>query len=91
MRFVSTQEFCAHPNVMPEGDVVLTVDGAAVGMVIALRGEEDPDELARLIRRARAETAVRRIRERAISLGLDTLTIEEIDGEIAAARAERRS
>ena len=91
MRFVRTEEFGGHPELIAEGDVVLTNGGAPVAIVLGLHDEEDPTELERLIRRARAEAALRRIHERARSSGLDSLTMEEIDAEIAAARAERKT
>ena len=91
MRFVSAEEFCARPKLAAERDVVLTNGDAPFAVVVGLHGEEDPTELERLIRRARAEAALRRIHERARALGLDTLTMDEIDAEIVAARAERKT
>jgi hypothetical protein len=44
-------------------------------------------ELERLIRRARAQRAVSRIRKQARASGLDRLSPDEIEGEIQAARA----
>jgi hypothetical protein len=42
------------------------------------------------LRRARARSAVRRMRRAAVAHGLDRMTMAEIDAEIAAARRERR-
>jgi hypothetical protein len=92
MRSLTTKEFCARPDLLlAEGDLVLTADGAAIALVIGLHDQEDAAELVRLIRRARAEAALQRIRERARAEGLDSLTMDEIDAEIATARAERKT
>ena len=91
MRFLTAEEFCARPKLAAERDVVLTNGGAPFAMVVGLHDEEDPAELERLIRRARAEVALRRIREQARAEGLDSLTMDEIDLEIAIARAERKA
>ncbi|MFL5382050.1 MAG: prevent-host-death protein [Longimicrobiaceae bacterium] len=91
MHFVSTKEFCERPDLVSEGDVVLTTDGVPIAVVLSLRGEEDPVELERLIRRARAEAAWERLRRQARTERSESLTMEEIDAEIAAARAERRA
>ena len=52
---------------------------------------DGPAELERLLRRARAGWALSRIRRRARKYGLDRLTMDEIDAEIANARAERKT
>ena len=52
---------------------------------------EDPCEMDRLIRQARAQSAISRIRERAKETGLDRLTDTEIQAEIRAVRAARTS
>jgi hypothetical protein len=46
-------------------------------------------ELERFIRQVRARRAVSRIRKRARQTGTGTLSSEEIESEIRAARAER--
>jgi hypothetical protein len=47
-------------------------------------------ELERFIRQVRARRAVSRIRERARQTGTNTLSSEETEAEIRAARAERK-
>ena len=73
-----------------EESVALTTNGKPFALVIGLGAEDDPAELERVIRRARAEWAISRIRKRAQRYGLDGMSMEEIDAEIAAARAERK-
>ncbi|HSU12676.1 MAG TPA: hypothetical protein VLK66_01145 [Longimicrobium sp.] len=61
-------------------------------IVVDAEGAETDDaaERERMIRRRGAESAITKIRQRARKHGLDRLTMEEIDAEIAAARAARR-
>ncbi|HEV3049593.1 MAG TPA: type II toxin-antitoxin system prevent-host-death family antitoxin [Longimicrobium sp.] len=72
-----------------EEPVTLTSNGRPFALVVGLEESEDPGELERLIRQARAQWAVSRIRRQAQAAGLDKLTMEEIDEEIRLARAER--
>ncbi len=51
---------------------------------------DGPAELERLLRKARAEWAISRIRSRARKYGLDRLAMDEIDAGIQAASAERK-
>jgi hypothetical protein len=91
MRSVSIQELCERAEMVITDDVLLIVDGTPIAMMLRLHDGEDAIELERLIRCARAEGALQRIRDRAWRVGLDSLTMDEIDSEIAAARAERQS
>ena len=91
MRLMSIEEFCGRPDLLAEGDVVLTANDTPIAFLLGLGDEEDAAELERLIRRARAEAALARIRKRDQAEGLDSLTMEEIDAEIATARAERET
>lgn len=73
-----------------EENVTLTSNGKPFALVIGLDEIEDPVELDRIVRQARAQWAVSRMRKRAQEAGLDRLTPEEIDAEIRAVRSERR-
>lgn len=68
--------------------VTLTSNGRPFALMVGLGEAEDPGELERLIRQARAQRATSRIRKQAQETGLDGLTDEEIEEEIAQARAE---
>jgi hypothetical protein len=63
-------------------------NGRPFALVLGLRESEDPGELERLIRQARAQRAVSWIRNTAQETGLDQLTEEHIEAEIRQARAE---
>ncbi|HRR82695.1 MAG TPA: prevent-host-death protein [Planctomycetota bacterium] len=93
MKFMSIRDFRSRPirkDIASEREIVLTANGQPVALVSAVAGDELEDELMAL-RRARARIALDRIRARAKDLGLDKLTMEEIDAEIAASRRERRA
>jgi hypothetical protein len=57
--------------------------------VVGLDAGEDPAELERLIRQARAQRAISRIRARQQEAGAEALDEVEIEAEIRTARAER--
>jgi len=70
-------------------EAVLTHNGSPVALLIGVR-EEELEEMMRIVKRARAEAAVRRMRESARWTGIESLSIDEIEAEIGAARQERR-
>lgn len=70
-----------------EENVTLTSNGKPFALVVGLGEGEDPAELERLIRQARAQWAVSRIRKRAQQFGFPS--DEEIEEEIQAVRRER--
>jgi prevent-host-death family protein len=72
-----------------EESVTLTSNGRPFALVVGLEDSEDPGELERLIRQARAQWAISRIRGRAQAAGLAQLTPDDIDEEIRLARAAR--
>ncbi|MGH3145355.1 MAG: type II toxin-antitoxin system Phd/YefM family antitoxin [Rubrobacter sp.] len=93
MKFVSSREIRVNPRPVfeaaEEGDeVVITSRGKPVALLLGVRGE-DLEETVRLVRRARAQAAVSRMRKAALREGLDRLDQAEIDEEIRTARSER--
>jgi len=93
MKFISIRDLRNQSGVIQrtvaDETVTLTSNGKPFALVVGLRECEDPAELERLIRQARAQWALSRIRAEARAAGTDRLTMEEIDAEIRAARAER--
>ena len=93
MKFISIRELRNQTSMIQqsvaEEPLTLTSNGKPFALLVPLEESEDPAELERLIRRARAQWSVSQMRKRARALGLDTMTPEEIDAEIRAARAER--
>ncbi len=94
MKFMSVRELRNQSGQLQEAvaeeAVTLTVNGKPVALIIGLGESEDPAELERLIRQAKAQWAVSRIRKRAQQTGLDGIAPEEIEQEVRLARAERQ-
>lgn len=94
MKFMSIRDLRNQPGTIQrtveEETVTLTSNGKPFALVVGVGEEDDPAELERLFRKARAEWALSRIRKRAQRHGLDRMTLDEINDEIAAVRAERR-
>jgi prevent-host-death family protein len=93
VKFVSSREIRVNPRPVfeaaKEGDeVVITSRGKPVALLLGISGE-DLEETVRLVRRARAQAAVSRMRKAAAREGADSMSREEIEGEISAARSER--
>ena len=93
MRFVSVRELRSKSgevwHALRQGEeAVLTANGRPVAVLVGT-SEEDLEETLRAVRRARAQAAVSRMRERAAERGLDRLTELEVDEEVRAERRER--
>lgn len=93
MKFISIRDLRNQSGLIQrtvaEEPVTLTSNGKPFALVVGLNESEDPGEMERLIRQARAQLAVSRIRQDARANGVDQLSPDEIDAEIRAARAER--
>jgi antitoxin (DNA-binding transcriptional repressor) of toxin-antitoxin stability system len=70
-------------------EMVITRNGKPFAILVQTEPAEVEDTL-RAIRAERFATTVRKIRRHAAEAGLDRMTMEEIDAEIAAVREERR-
>jgi antitoxin (DNA-binding transcriptional repressor) of toxin-antitoxin stability system len=95
MKFASIREIRNQPGLLQstlEGEpVTLTTNGRPFALVVGLDAGEDPGELERLIRQARAQRAISRIRARSQAAGADAPSEEDVEAEIRSARAERRA
>jgi len=94
MRFVTIREFRNNTAAIRKGletehEMVLTANGHPFAILTDADEESFEEKLAAL-RRTRARILFDRIGARAKELGKDKMTMEEIDAEIARARAERR-
>jgi antitoxin (DNA-binding transcriptional repressor) of toxin-antitoxin stability system len=69
-------------------EVVITSRGKPVALLLDISGE-DLDETVRLVRRARAQAAVSRMRKAAAREGSESMSREQIEKEISAALSER--
>jgi antitoxin (DNA-binding transcriptional repressor) of toxin-antitoxin stability system len=72
-----------------ERELVITNNGRPVAILSAV-GETDVEESLRAIRQARAMSAVAHIQSQSVERGLDKLSTNDIDAEIAAVRRARR-
>jgi antitoxin (DNA-binding transcriptional repressor) of toxin-antitoxin stability system len=93
MKFVSSREIRVNPrpnfeSLTEENEVVVTSRGKPIALLVGISGE-DLEETVRLVRRAKAQAAVSRMRRGAAQRGLDKLSQEELEAEIKAARSER--
>lgn len=93
MKFVSSRDIRVNPRPIfealgEENEIVVTSRGKPVALLVGVSGE-DLEEMVRLVRRARAQLAVSRMRKAAAREGLDRMGQEEIEVEIAATRSER--
>lgn len=93
MKFVSSREMRVNPrpifdSLEEDHEVVITSHGKPVALVLGVSGD-DLEETVRLVRRARVQAAVSRMRKAAAQKGLEGMSQVEMDEEIAAARGER--
>lgn len=92
MKFVSVRELRNQPGRVWEEvkgtETVLTANGKPVAILMGVE-EDDLEETLSLLRRARAQAAVSRLREQAFKAGTARLTHAEIDAQIAVARRAR--
>jgi len=93
MRFVSIREFRINPGRVQETlaaghEVVLTRKGKPFAIITGIT-EETLEESLALIRQARAQAAVARMRKQAVEKGLHRMTPREIEALIAEVRRER--
>ena len=90
MKLVTVREFRNKSGALLEelketGEIVLTSNGRPVAVITAVAGD-DLEEQLKAMRRGRALAALDRIRATARARGLDTLTIDDVDKEIAETR-----
>jgi hypothetical protein len=92
MKLIDVRELRSGPGLLQrmveEKVVALTSNGEPFALFIELMESEDPAELERLIRQARTQAAVSKIRSRAAADGADDLGVV-VSAEIRAAREER--
>lgn len=91
MKFISSREIRSNPARLWElpasDDAVITVNGKPRAIVVAVG--ENLEETLGSLRRARAATALEKIRMAARDKGLDNLPEKEIDAEIRKVRTGR--
>jgi len=93
MKFLSIRELRSSTGQLKEllsrdGKIVLTTNGKPAALMIEVTEESFEDVLTD-IRAARVRRAIRQLQEQAVASGLDHLSLDDINDEIAAARHER--
>lgn len=91
MNFISSREIRSNParlwEVTGTDETVITVNGKPRAIVLAVG--EDLEETLATMRRARASSALEKIRISSGEKGLATLSEQEIDAEISHSRKRR--
>lgn len=94
MDFVTTKELRAESGKVWEKleagkDIVITRNGKPFALMVG-SPPESLEVMLRAIRAQRFADTLRKMQQHSIEQGLDTMTMEEINAEIALARQERR-
>lgn len=93
MKFLSTRELRNRPGFVRElaqkEDLVLTANGKPIAMLLGIE-EGELEETAQVIRQARAQRALSRMRRQAARRALENMPASAIEGEIRAVRSKRK-
>ena len=94
MRFVSVRELRGQSAsvwkaLAEEKDLVITSNGKPIALLSATSGESLEESLG-AIRRARAQAAATSMQQTSLRAGSDRMSLDDINAEIDAARAERK-
>ena len=93
MKFLSVRELrwnsaTVWKELPEEREMVVTNNGRPVAILSAI-GEADVEDCLRAIRQAKAVSAVSKLKSHSIEKGLDKLSDQEIEAEIAEVRRSR--
>ena len=93
MRFVSVRELRERSASIwkalgEEKDMVITSNGKPIALLSATSGESLEESL-RALRRARAQAAAAAMQGASLKAGSDRMSLDDINAEIDAARADR--
>ena len=94
MKFVAIRELRSktasiRQDLAQAREIVLTANGRPFAVMTPVSPDTVEEEI-QAIRRARTRAAIDTLRAAAKTAGVDSLTMEDIDAEIAAARRARR-
>ena len=93
MKFLSARELRNRPgyvrNLVQKDDLVLTANGKPIAILLGI-AEDELEETARIIRQAKAQLALSRLRKHAARRGADRMPASAIDAEIRAVRSRRK-
>ena len=94
MKFVTVRDFRTTPaeiwkELPGEQEIVITNNGRPIALLTPI-SDTDIEDTVTAVRRARAATALKRIRGAAVKRGLSQMTAEEIDREIQGYRKSKK-
>jgi antitoxin (DNA-binding transcriptional repressor) of toxin-antitoxin stability system len=94
MKFVTVRDLRTKPaqiwkSLPEEQELILTNNGKPIALITPV-GESDIEETLSAVRRARAQIAIQRMQLSAGKNNLSTLSLEEIEKEIADTRKARK-
>lgn len=90
IRDLRTKTATLRKELKKEREIVLTANGRPFAIMLPTDQKRLDDDLLE-IRRSRARRALKAIQDHAKQLGLDRMTMDEIDAIIAQVRRERRA
>lgn len=92
MKFISTRELRNRPGTVRElaqkEDLVLTADGKPIAILMGIEND-DVEQAALILRQARAQRALTRLRSQASRSGVAQLSARALEAEIRAVRRKR--
>lgn len=94
MQFVTVRDLRSKPaqiwrQLSKEKEIILTLNGKPIAILSATSGDTLEESL-RAFRRARAMAAVDYMQTRSVESGIDRMSLDKINKEIAAERKSRR-
>lgn len=94
MRFITVRDLRTTPaqiwKALPEEqEMIITNNGKPIALLTPLI-DKDIEDTVSAVRRARAATALNRIRDVAVKKGLPSMTMEEVNKEIAEYRKSKK-
>jgi len=94
MKFVTVRDFRIRPgsvwsNLEKNEDVIITSNGKPIAILTGV-SDVNFDETVKMLRRAKAEIAVSKMRKKSLLTGLSKLSQKEIESEIISARKGRK-
>ena len=94
MKFITVRDFRTTPaqiwkDLPGEQEIVITNNGKPIALLTPL-SDTDIEDTVTAVRRARAATALKQIRDLSVNQGLSEMTMEEIDREIQEYRKSKK-
>ncbi|MDR0883151.1 MAG: hypothetical protein LBN05_00860 [Oscillospiraceae bacterium] len=95
MSTMTMKEICARPEeicqkIANNEEVVVTYEGKATGVFFPVLNSDEVEHLATLLRSLRLAQTMKKMQSKSKRAGTDQMSMDEIDAEIAAYRAEKR-